>query len=95
MAKKKKPDVQQQLPGAEDPVIPEIDRAANRYVPVRDERAALSKKETEYRKDLEDVMRKHGLEYYRFDGKVIRVKIDKKAVVEPDPDAPAPAAKKK
>jgi len=88
-AKKRRPR-QKQLPGLEDPSIPELDKAAEAYVAVRDERMELTKEEVTKRDTVQRLMIEHGLTSYRFDSKVVSIVpgVDKVKVkaVGGDPD---------
>ncbi len=60
------PRKQQEIPGTERKQHPEIEAAAAAYVDVRDERAELSKRETQKKLELLAVMRAHKLSVYKF-----------------------------
>ncbi len=71
-ATKRKPKVKQgYLEGMDPPSIKEIDKAADNYVEVRDERMSLSKIEIERKAILRGAMLKHNLKNYEYDGKVV------------------------
>jgi len=57
---------QMQIPGTERKEVPEIETAAEAYREVRDERAALSKRESMKRMELLAIMRAHGVKLYRY-----------------------------
>lgn len=56
---------QSEMPGAERPVIHDLDSAAEGYVDVRNERMELTAREVEARDVLVGLMRKHGQTVYR------------------------------
>lgn len=58
---------QTSIPGTEGPAIPEVDRAAQAYVDIRDSRMGLTEQETVAQATLLTVMRKHTLTVYRLD----------------------------
>jgi hypothetical protein len=86
MAKRLK---QQIIPGAELPKIVAIERAAEEFVEVRNERMGLTKKEKEARLVVEALMREHELDSYEFDGQIINIEKTAKAVVrvKKDPES--------
>ncbi len=55
---------QLKIPGTQPKEIKEVNAAAESYVDVRDERMALTERETEARDALVKVMKKHGLDVY-------------------------------
>lgn len=59
---------QQEIPGTERKKIAAVERAANAYREVRDERMELTKKEVEKRTKLAEVMQENGITIYKFDG---------------------------
>ena len=59
---------QTSIPGTEGPRILELDRAAEAYVDVRNERMELTEREVAARSGLGATMRKHGQTVYRVDG---------------------------
>jgi hypothetical protein len=72
---------QQMIPGTEPPSIPKIDKAAEAYVEVRDERMSLTEKETDAHDNLLSLLREHGLETYEFDGMTVRIDTKQKVKV--------------
>lgn len=56
------------IEGMAPPSIPEIDEAASRYVGIRDERMRLTEEETTKKDMLLELMKKHKLKVYDFDG---------------------------
>lgn len=78
--------------GMEPPSIPEIDRAAENYCAVRDERMRLTTDETEKKTILRALMLKNQLKNYEYDGKEVliddepTVKVRKKKVEKEDGD---------
>lgn len=73
---------QAHLPGMDPPSITEIDEAAEAYVEVRDERMALTESEGERRGLLLELMKKHELSTYEFDGKIVSVLAEEKVKVK-------------
>lgn len=61
---------QKELPGMERKTIKEVDDAAEHYVDVRDERMALTEKETAAKDALIDVMKRNKLKVYKNDSTV-------------------------
>lgn len=59
------PKKQLEIPGTERPVIKEIDKAADRYVALRDQRIAVLKKELDAKAVLIDAMQRHVTEVGR------------------------------
>lgn len=59
---------QQQIPGTEDTVHPEVSKAAKAYVAVRDERMALTKRETEAKAALLEACRAADVDHYVIEG---------------------------
>lgn len=55
------------LPGMERKGIAEIEKLADKYADLRDERMGVLKKEVEARTLLIDAMHKHGQKYYEFE----------------------------
>jgi len=70
-AKRKK---QAHLPGMEPPTIKSIERAAEEYRYIRDDRMALGKKEQDAHAKLLALMKEHSLTCYEFDE--FRVELD-------------------
>lgn len=72
--------------------IKEIEDVANAYTTARDERQSLLEQEVELKKKLIEVMRKHDLEVYPFDGVIVvlehidedSVKVKKKRAAKED-----------
>lgn len=62
MAKK-----QTEIPGTEAPSIPAVEEAAEEYRAIRDERMALSEKETSAQAALVAAMTSHNLTSYRYE----------------------------
>lgn len=61
------------LPDMAPPSIKEIDRAAESYVTVRDERCALSPEEAKRKDFLHSLMKKHDLTVYEYDGHIVTI----------------------
>jgi hypothetical protein len=72
----KKSPRQRRLPEMEDPKIEELESAAEEYADVRDQRMALTPDETRLKKELLDLMHKHGKTSY------VHKNIDIKVIVE-------------
>lgn len=66
-------DKQKDLPGMEDRKIPALHAMALKYVHVRDQRTALTPKETEAKKDLLAEMKRNKKEKYSCDGVTIDI----------------------
>ncbi len=66
----KKPK-QSMIPGTEPESIPEIDNAAENYVLSRDSRMENLKSEIKYGQTLLDLLQKHKLTAYEYDGKIV------------------------
>lgn len=96
---------QSELAGIGRKEIKEIDEAAEDYVKVRDERMALTKKEVEAKKKLQDLMKDHKLKAYSYEGaridnetgeeetveRLVKVeKVEKLSVRVPKDNKPAP-----
>lgn len=79
---------QQWIEGTAPPSIPAIDQAAETYIEVRDERAALSKQEAEAQTALEAVMRDNQLTRYEYDGKIVIASSTTKIAVKRKKDKP-------
>lgn len=74
VADKKPRATQKNLKGEGFPKpVPEIDKAANAYVKVRDERVALSADEVKRKASLLDAMKKNGLTVYRYDSRIVEI----------------------
>ena len=69
-------------PGA----VAEIDKAAEAYLEVRDQRIKLTKSETETRSGLIAVMRQHERATYRYNGRTISIETKDKVKVLKDKD---------
>lgn len=70
---------QQMIPGTERKEHPEVEAAAQAYASVRDERAALSKKEHQKKLELLFSMKAHSLVVYKFfdeNGEEVVARID-------------------
>jgi hypothetical protein len=61
------------LPGMKPPSIKEIDSAAEDYVEARDGRGVAQKEEIKQRDRLLELMKKHSLVRYEYDGKVVEI----------------------
>lgn len=68
---KKKPS-QTYIPGTEPEHHADIDAAAELYVECRNKRMKMLEKEVEAHDDLLSLMREHDLEFYEFDGQIVR-----------------------
>lgn len=66
-------------PGVSRPKVPAIEKAAEAYVGVRDQRMELTEREVLLKKELRDLMIKHGLKLYPLDD-------GKQVVIEPGED---------
>src|SRR5262245_14980556 len=75
-------------PGVGQVNVPEIDRAAERYVEARDERMAMTPKEVEAKKKLLELMKKHQLRVYRFDDRIVEIVHKDEAVKVKKADEP-------
>lgn len=58
---------QTRIPGTEQKKVPEIERAADHYVDVRDKRMELTEAEVDAKDKLLAAMRKHGLDVYHLE----------------------------
>ena len=83
---KKRPR-QKKLPGMADVSIQEIDDAAAAFVDVRDNRMALTREEVEASEKLLEVMRKHKLTTYSYDGKTVSITSQQKVKVKRNDEA--------
>ena len=83
---------QQMIPGTEGPRIPTIDKAAEEYVDIRDERMGLQKSETSRHDHLLGLMREAGLNEYEFDGSIVRLTSTSKVKVKRKKEAEAETA---
>lgn len=87
-------DKQKFIAGTEPPSIPELDRAAESYVSLRDKRMNLTEDEVEAKTKLLEVMKDHKLEQYKVNGYTVivthgddKVKVKKTEVGgDADPD---------
>lgn len=61
------------LPGLEPPSIKEIDEQAELYVEYRNERMEAQTKELAEQDVLLELMQKHGLTTYDYDGKIVSI----------------------
>jgi hypothetical protein len=78
---KKAREKQKFIPGTEPVSIKEIEDVAEAYVDVRDKRMNLTEDESEFKTKLIEVMKKHNLETYNFNGYiVVRSHIDEDEV---------------
>lgn len=87
---------QMAIPGTRDPEIPELDRAAERYLNLRDERMATGEAELQARTTVVELMKQHGKKVYRFDDsegvpRVVTLLVDEKISVKKVPP-PKPVA---
>lgn len=64
MARKKR---QQEIPGTEPVSIPQLDAAALEYAAARDARIAAGVKEKKRLDELDDLLKSHNLDLYKFD----------------------------
>lgn len=88
------PPKQEDIPGVEGPgvsrpKVKEIDKAAAKYIGIRDDRMTLTEKEVEARATLSEVMHKHNLTRYIYDDQLVTVepgkeKIKVRTVDEPE-----------
>ena len=76
---------QRYLKGMEPRSIPEIDRAADAYRDVRDERMGLTERETELSTALCEAMNKHKLVHYTYDEYVVDLGNTEKVKVKKRP----------
>ena len=74
------------LPGMAPPSIKEIDVQALRYVNCRDERMGMLKDEVDQQGKLEELLKKHGLNSYEFDGLVVEITASTKVKVRKKKD---------
>lgn len=81
--------------GMEPPSIKEIDRAAERYVDIRDERMALTPVEVKSKDALHALMKKHELKTYEFDGYIVSVEPSEETVKVAKKKEPKAPRKKK
>lgn len=80
MAKSK--SKQSYIPGTEPPSIPEIDAAAEEYVRHRDRRMAALIEEIGASKTLLELLIKHNLRSYDYEGKTVRINDIRKVSVK-------------
>ena len=74
-SKKKQPELEGMTgPGVAPVVIPEIDKAAEKYVNIRDKRMLLTEDEIEAKGLLTELMKKHSLKTYRYDERLVELK---------------------
>jgi hypothetical protein len=59
--------------GVEEKRIKAIDDAADLYTDARDKRMTLGEQEVERREKLLDLMKKHGLKRYQYDGQMVEI----------------------
>ena len=71
---------QKRLPGVDDPVIEELEQAAEEYVRIRDKRMGLTEVETQMQANLIAVMKRHGKSHYKRDGVECDVVAEKEKV---------------
>jgi hypothetical protein len=71
---------QGRLPAMEDPEIEELERAAEKYVGIRDRRMALTKEETKLSEELLGLMKEHDKTSYVHDGFDIKVIVESEKV---------------
>lgn len=71
---------QARLPQMEDPIIEELERAAEKYADVRDKRMALTTVEVSCKEELLSLMDKHGKSSYVHNGYDIKVVVESKKV---------------
>lgn len=70
------------LPTMEPDSFPEIDRLADSYRDIRDERMEMTKEEVKAADKLEIAMKSHGLQTYEYDGQIVRLQQTEKVKVE-------------
>jgi hypothetical protein len=75
--KKPKP---QRLPGVDDTAITAIEKAAEEYAEVRDERAELTVQEVKLKGKLHDLMKHHGKRKYQRNGLVVELVVEEETV---------------
>ena len=74
VAKTKKQKAEQKhIEGLEPVRIPAIDKAAEKYEAIRDQRQSLTADEVEAKDDLLGLMKEHELTTYTYDSKVVEV----------------------
>ncbi len=71
---------QGKLTGMEDTKIPALHKAAERYVVIRDDRMALTEKETAAKAEVIDLMHEHKKKTYICDGIEITLKFSEETV---------------
>lgn len=64
---------QVRIPGTEGPSFPDIDRAAEEYVEIRDERMALTEREVDARGRVINAMKEHKLHAYWSDDFIVEL----------------------
>jgi len=84
MPKKQQSEMPLRGEGVERKSIMEIERAADEYADVRDERMRFTELETEAQAKLVAAMHKHKLTKYRYDGKTVEVEAKEKVKVKRD-----------
>lgn len=72
------------FPGMEPVRIPEIERVAERYESLRDDRMHLQKEELKSHEELLALMQAHGLKDYAFRGRMVKIETLSKARVRKD-----------
>jgi len=88
---------QEELPGMERRDLPEIEQAADRYRKIRDERCAMSKRESEAKSTLIQVMMNAGRSLYSYNGLTVELSNVENVKVKSnkDDDYDEPATKRR
>ena len=71
---------QARLPQMDDPVIEEIEAAAEKYVDIRDQRMALTDQEVDRKGLLLTLMKRHDKTHYKRNGVEVSVVVEKEKV---------------
>ena len=79
---------QKHFKGMEPPSIPAIDQAAEEYADIRDSRMELTKEEVELQEKLKELMEKHKLTSYEYDGNLVTISADTKVKVKKKKQVP-------
>jgi hypothetical protein len=82
----KKKATQEELPGMEARDVPEIEQAAENYRKIRDERCELSKRESEAKAALIQVMKNLGRSFYQYNGLKVQLEITDNVKVKSSDD---------
>ena len=77
---------QESLPGLESRDVPEIERAAERYRKIRDERMELAREESEAKASLIQLMKNLGRSFYSYGGLKVQLEITDNVKVKASDD---------